>query len=198
MLRATGFRKPIPMPWARRRHLGGPRDGFSGGPVRTAAKVTVVALVLLNAVLLYQLVGRDNPQIDRVAKHNPAQNPAAGSASKELREALQAAQAMIRAEVEGSTVARDKHQSDRVWPAETFTGGSGTPTSSASASTGSGGGTPGGSGGSDSDPPQEPPAGDGGGAVPGGGGGGGGGTGGGDPGGGDPGGGSSGGGGGGG
>ena len=133
MLRATGFGNPRPAPWARRRQPGGPRTGFGSHPVRVVAAIVFAALVLGNAVILYRLMGEDSSVLGRAPR---AQGPedTAGVSFKDLREALQSAQASMRADLERVLPSRIERSQRNDNPKETSTTETGTTSGSTSSS----------------------------------------------------------------
>jgi len=142
MLRATGFGNPRHAPWTHRRQPGGPRTGFGTRPVRVAAAIVFAALVLGNAVILYRLMGEDASVRNRASR---AQGPeeTAGASFKDLRGALQSAQASMRADLERVLPSRIERSERNDNPKETSTtetgttSGSTSPSSSGSSSSGS-------------------------------------------------------------
>ncbi len=138
MLRATGFGKPLPVPWARWRSRGGPRTGFGTRPVRVAAGIVVAALVLGNAVLVSRLMGEgaDSP-VTRGAG-DAVREDAGRSSFKALRNALQSVQASIDADVKALAIKAERDRPDRNdKPRETSTSGSTPGTASTGSSSGS-------------------------------------------------------------
>ena len=138
MLRATGFGKPLPVPWTRRRRPGGPRTGFGMRPVRVAAGIVVAALVLGNAVLVSRLMGEgaDSP-VTRGAG-DAVREDTGRSSFMELRKALQSVQASIDADVKALAIKAEKDRPERSdKPRETSTSESTPGTASTGSSSGS-------------------------------------------------------------
>ena len=87
MLRATGFGSPIrrrSSRWSRPRQ---PKTSFRTSPIRLAANLAVVGLVLANMIVAYRLLGEEDSSVAVVL--GKAQQHGEGSAfGKRLREAL--------------------------------------------------------------------------------------------------------------
>jgi hypothetical protein len=86
MLRATGFGSPIrrrSSRWSRPRQ---PKTSFRTSPIRLAANLAVVGLVLANMIVAYRLLGEEDSSVAVVL--GKAQQHGEGSAFERLREAL--------------------------------------------------------------------------------------------------------------
>jgi hypothetical protein len=154
MLRATGFGRPFPRPWARRQYSGGPRVGFEPRSVRMAATIAVAVLLLINLFLVYRLAGEDDvPQVAGVTVETE-RDSGAGVAFEELREALQSAQTLTAMEIEtGAGQGTDRRGEKPGKTSNTDSGSATTGSGSVSTSTGSSstGSSSGGSDSTDSD-----------------------------------------------
>ena len=86
MLRATGFGSPIRRRSSGRSRPRQPKTSFRTSPIRLAANLAVVGLVLANMILTYRLLGEADSSVAVVL--GKAEQHGKGSAFERLREAL--------------------------------------------------------------------------------------------------------------
>lgn len=147
MSRADGFGNSLPAAWARRREPGGARTRFGSRPIRVAAAIVFAVLVLGNAVIAFRLMGEDASVPSRAPRAQGPEDTAAIS-FKDLREALQSAQASMQADLERvlpSRIERSERNDNPKETSNTETGTTSGSTSSSSSGSSSSGSTSSGS-----------------------------------------------------